>query len=255
MTSDYIAFIRELPKSFAQIGAMLPSSPALARALVKPIREATGPISILEVGPGTGPFTRQILKLMGPQDTFTICEINHRFLERLRHNLQRDPHFQRNKDRVFFFEGPVQALPKSSLAHHFDVIVSSLPFSNFTPDTVEEILALFQQLTDDSGTVTFIEYLGVRKFTRVFSTKEGRERADGVDAVIKRWFMKVHNEGQLRTEVSLLNVPPALAIRFDYQGACPSQKRVRYSFKRALLRKAKLVKPRFSRDVESNSLR
>jgi len=52
MNNSYLTFIRELPKSFSQIGAMLPSSPALGRAMVRPIREAKRPLNILEVGPG-----------------------------------------------------------------------------------------------------------------------------------------------------------------------------------------------------------
>ena len=216
LKGDYLTFIRELPRSFAQIGAMLPSSPALGRAMVRPIRDANRPLNILEVGPGTGPFTRQILKLMRSEDRFTICEINPRFLSLLKRNLQTNEHFQRHSDRVTFFEGPVQDILESELEGKYDIIVSSLPFSNFTPQTVDEILSLFSQLIAEDGTVTFLEYLGVRKVSALFSSRRSRERLAGVDEVIQQWTDRVEEEGEVKKKISLLNVPPAVAIRFEY---------------------------------------
>ncbi len=218
MNREYLTFLRELPKSFSQIGAMLPSSPALGRAMVRPIREAHRPLNILEVGPGTGPFTRQVLKLMRSEDRFTICEINPRFLRLLRKNLEKNKHFRQHRDRISFFQGPVQDLPASDLFEaKFDIIVSSLPFSNFTPSAVEEILAVFNSMVTEDGSVSFIEYLGVRKVTALFSSKRSRERLEGVDQVIQRWMDQVEeDEGEVKKRVSLLNVPPAVAIRLDF---------------------------------------
>jgi len=65
---------------------------------------------------------------MSPEDTFTICEINPRFLSLIKANLQENKYYQKNADRVFFFQGPVQQLPSSGLRQKFDIIVSSLPF-------------------------------------------------------------------------------------------------------------------------------
>jgi phospholipid N-methyltransferase len=224
MNGEYFTFIRELPKSFSQIGAMLPSSPALGRAMVRPIREAARPLNILEVGPGTGPFTRQILRLMRPEDRFTICEINPRFLGLLKKNLERNPNYIRHRERVRFFQGPVQALPlagkggnaQETAFEKFDIIVSSLPFSNFTPETVNEILTLFQSMTAENGSVTFCEYIGMRKLSAVFSSRRGKQRLAGVDEVIQKWVDIVERSGEVRKQLSLLNVPPAFAIRFDY---------------------------------------
>ena len=218
MNAEYLTFLRELPKSFSQIGAMLPSSPALGRAMVRPIREATRPLNILEVGPGTGPFTKQILKLMRPEDHFTICEINTRFLTLLKKNLARNEHFRRNKDRITFFHGPVQELPGSPLfAGSYDIIVSSLPFSNFSPEMVDEILSLFQSMLAEDGSLSFIEYIAVRRVTALLSSRRSRARLVGVEKVIQGWIDRAGTDGKVRKRVSLLNVPPAVAIEFDYQ--------------------------------------
>ncbi len=194
MKNDYLNFIFELPKSFQQIGAMLPSSPGLGRAMVRPIRESNRPLNILEVGPGTGPFTRQIVRLMRSEDRFTVCEINPRFISNLKDKLAKSRLFWKHADRITFFEGPVQKLPTNE---KFDIIVSSLPFSNFTPETVDEILKLFSQLIAPDGTITFCEYIGMRKLTALFSSKRGRARLAGVDQVIQTWVNRIEACGEV----------------------------------------------------------
>lgn len=223
MENEYLAFLRELPRSFTEIGAMLPSSPLLGRAMVKPLREGAKldrrPLKILEVGPGTGPFTRQILRFMGPEDTFTVCEINARFLHLLQRKLAHNKSFQRNADRVQFVQCPVQELRTQGIGDQFDIIISSLPFSNFMPETVEEILTLFRDMTAEGGRVIFCEYIGLRKISSVFSTPAGRKRVEGVERVIQQWSNRVSTDGgEVRKRLSLLNVPPAYAIEFDYNG-------------------------------------
>lgn len=220
MLSDYFIFVRELPKSFSQIGAMLPSSPLLGKKMVRPIREANRPLKILEVGPGTGPFTRQILRLMGPKDHFVICEINPRFVAYLRRFLSTDPYYQRHKERVSFFQGPVQELPESEeFPAQYDVIISSLPFINFSPDTVEEILALFQSMVRDGGSLAFCQYVGICKFRELFANPRTRKRVKGVDEVIHSWCDKVRESGSVSRKISLFNVPPATSIVFNYRSA------------------------------------
>ena len=216
MISDYFTFVRELPRSFPQIGAMLPSSPALGRLMVRPIRNAEHPLNILEVGPGTGPFTRQILKLMRPRDTFVICEINSRFISRLQKSLQKNPYYRRHEDRVLFFEGPVQELPQSEYAHSFDVIVSSLPFMNFSPEMVDEIFGIFQSLAKSGGSLTFVQYVGLSKLVTLFCDKDSRERVRGVEHVIQEWCEKVTETGEVHKRISVLNVPPAFSLEFEF---------------------------------------
>lgn len=218
MNSDYFVFVRELSRSFSQIGAMLPSSPFLGRAMVKPLRVCSGaplrePRNILEAGPGTGPFTKQILRLMGPSDTFTICEINPRFLERLRRKLEANADYRRNRERVRFHLGPVQNLP---VDERFDVIVSSLPFSNFPPELVQEIMAKYEQMLTEGGSITICEYVGMRKIGRLFGNPERRKRAKGVEEVLQRWYHHVNQVGEVRSEVALLNLPPAVSIELHY---------------------------------------
>jgi len=180
--------------------------------MVSPITEFKRPISVLEVGPGTGPFTRRILELLGPEDSFTICEINHRFMKRLKEKLSRNECFVRNKDRVHFFEGPVQRLPEAITPCVFDVIVSSLPFSNFTADTVDEIMALYWSMLKQDGVLTYFEYVGFRKLSALFPSQRNRRRVEGVDAVVRRWRNDLSHSGKVSKRLSLLNIPPAMTL-------------------------------------------
>lgn len=215
MASEYLTFIKELRTGFDSIGSVIPSSPALARAMVRPIIESSKEsLSILEVGPGTGPFTRKILKLMGPNDRLVICEINKRFIDQLKRELPKNRDFLFNQDRVEFFLGPIQELARRDGEKKFDVIVSSLPFSNFPPQLVDEILGLLQGMLAPDGALTFCEYVGLRKLSRLIP--ERRDQAREIDRVIDHWCSKVERRGKVRKEVAILNIPPAFSIQFDY---------------------------------------
>ncbi len=215
MAGDYLSFIKELPRSFSEIGAMLPSSRFLGRHMVRPIRQASHPLRILEVGPGTGPFTRQIIELLRPNDEFVICEVNPRFLERLKSSLRSLSGYERNSERIHFFQGPVQELPQEFLGGGFDVIVSSLPLANFSPADVEAIFSLFEGLLAEGGCITFFEYVGVRKIGIPFRSPSGSQRVRQVDQVVKKWCAQAQVSGSIRRNVSFLNLPPAISIELQ----------------------------------------
>ena len=77
---DCRAFFGEFRQQFRTTGSILPSSRFLGRALVAEMRRPRGPCRILEVGPGTGPITAEILRQLRPGDLFDIVEINERFV-------------------------------------------------------------------------------------------------------------------------------------------------------------------------------
>lgn len=216
MNFDSLSHLLQLPKNFHEVGSIVPSSRFLAQDMVAPLRERGGQRRILEVGPGTGPITKEILHLMSPGDELFISEINKRFLEQLQKNLSDNKYYQRHRKRVTFIEGPIQQLRFQEPPSGFNCIVSSLPFSNFTPAMVQEIIDTFHYLLAPDGRLTFFEYLGVRKVSSIFASPKTRERLQGVDEILKDWRRSVRIKGSVKTRVSLLNFPPAVSVQLDY---------------------------------------
>ncbi len=215
---DYATFVKELPESFSEIGAMLPSSRYLAKEMVRPIREVnrqtrnSRPYRILEVGPGTGPFTKKILKLMPVTDELVVCEINARLMERLKLSLSTLDVYQAKQHKIDFFEGSVLDLPEDLINDGFDLIVSSLPFHNFNPDLVEHFLEFFSKILTPTGTITFFHYVGLRHLSEFSPNRELRDRIKGVDSVIANWCENASQNGLIKKKISMLNFPPAVSI-------------------------------------------
>src|SRR5688500_16349675 len=106
--TDCTEFWKEFRKNFRTTGAILPSSPFLARALASELNEPRKPGRILEVGPGTGPVTREILRLLKPADRLTAIEINPKFVRLLRRRFDSDPLFSPYRHQTELIEGPVE---------------------------------------------------------------------------------------------------------------------------------------------------
>src|SRR5205809_5057230 len=114
-------FIRESKRHFRDTGALLPSSRFLARALVAELRKSRGPGRILEVGPGTGSVTAQILRLLLPADRLDAVEINAHFIKLLRCRFEREWTFWRCREQVRLIHAAVETLPGEGV---YDFIIS-----------------------------------------------------------------------------------------------------------------------------------
>src|SRR6516162_8762291 len=84
-------FYQEFRRQYRNTGSILPSSRGLARALTGPFRRRTGPARVLEVGPGTGAVTAEILRLLRPGDHLDIVEINAHFVAVLEKRFAQEP--------------------------------------------------------------------------------------------------------------------------------------------------------------------
>src|SRR5438270_2901754 len=95
--ADCGRFLRESRRHFRNTGALLPSSRFLARALVTELRKPRDPSRILEVGPGTGSVTREILRHLRPDDRLDAVEVNGRFLSLLERRFVQERVFRRRR--------------------------------------------------------------------------------------------------------------------------------------------------------------
>src|SRR5437763_9051468 len=145
-------FIRESRRHFRDTGALLPSSRFLARALVSELRLWRGPRRILEVGPGTGSVTAQILRHLLPGDRLDLVEVNRHFIDLLQGRFTKEGKFRRHRDQVKLIHAAVENLAGEGI---YDYIISGLPLNNFSVDQVRVIYRDNNQLLKSGGTLTY----------------------------------------------------------------------------------------------------
>lgn len=151
---DTATLFREFLRSPVAVGALSPSSAALAHAATAPV-PATGDPLVVELGPGTGPFTRVIQERLGGRGTHLAMEINERLAALV---AERWPHVIVVNDSAANLPAVLagQGLGKA------DVIVSSLPWAAFGSARQELLLKAAIDSLGDAGTFTTFTYAHAR---------------------------------------------------------------------------------------------
>lgn len=195
-------FLRQCRRNFRHTGAILPSTRFLARALASEVRQPRGPARVLEVGPGTGSVTKEIVRHLRPGDRLDLVEINAHFVDVLRQRFARDPDFAPQRDRVAVVHGAAEALPGEGV---YDFIVSGLPLNNFPVEQVRTIFRAYDRLLKPGGTLTYFEYVFIRQLKVPFVNRRERRRLFRVGRVVGGYI----RDYQVRRERIFINVPPA----------------------------------------------
>lgn len=121
--ADNLRFLRALFARPKNIGAIFPSSPALAEAIARQI-DPHRPGPVLELGPGTGVVTRAILARGIAPKRLTLVEYNEDFA---RHNAASFPDVTVIHGDAFDLSRTLGA----RFAGPFAAVVSGLPLLNF----------------------------------------------------------------------------------------------------------------------------
>jgi phospholipid N-methyltransferase len=204
--ADYRVFWREFRQTFQTTGAVLPSGRALSRALAHYVRNGDGNGQagrrILEVGPGTGAVTQHIVQAMRDGDRLVLVERNVEFVARLRSRLADDPADTPRADRIELRHAGVEEVPDDE---QYDVIVSGLPLNNFSVEFVAKVLEKLRRLMAPGGTLSFFEYVAIRKAKAIVSRRAERERLNSIGALLG----KVLADNEIRRDRVWTNVPPA----------------------------------------------
>jgi len=213
--AEYGLFFREFLTNHYTTGAVLPSGPFLANALARFVAERdSAPRRILEVGPGTGAVTRRIVELMGPQDRLDVVELNDRFVAQLQRRFENEPKFRDVADRARVIHGRIEELAADEA---YDLIVSGLPLNNFPSDDVQQLLAVMLGLLAPDGTLSFFQYVAMRRMKGLVSGRAERRRLRDVGRVMDDAL----EDHEIRRDRIWVNVPPAWVHHLSTRRSIP----------------------------------
>lgn len=176
----FLHFIKDLK----QTGAIAPSSKFLAKDLVEQLRENVSdlqcpPLNILEIGPGTGPLTKEIVKTLRLRDQLDIVEIHEHFYQTVNEKF--------SKPNVSVFHDDILQFQPGKT---YDYIFSSLPYEAMPKSLIQKIWQKKLDLCSDRAFICYFKYVSFRKF-----------KCDFEKQLVKRY--------QRDKKVVLLNLPPA----------------------------------------------
>lgn len=203
----YRAFFREFRHTYRTTGSISPSSRALARALARQVREgrpepgAPGR-KILEIGPGTGAATASIVAALAPRDRLDLVELNDNFVRVLQTRFQTEDDFRRVAAQTQILHQPLQSLEAS---RQYDILISGLPLNNFRVDEVREVLDIYGRLLKPGGTLSFFQYMFIRKVKAAVTSSEGRTRLRGIGQALDELLQT----REVRRDWVWFNLPPA----------------------------------------------
>lgn len=177
------AFLTEYVKNIREVGAVAPSSRYLANKMCEPINFGAAK-TIVEYGPGTGVFTRELIRRMAPNTKLLIIESNQAFFTKLLNEFA-------DVAGVIVVNGSaedVRVLLKKHKLSRPDVVVSGLPFAALPGDMSQKILQATSELLGSDGMFITFQYTLLKK------------------GLFEHYFDSVHVARELR------NIPPAYVL-------------------------------------------
>ena len=145
-------FAKQVAQQPQSTGAIAPSSKVLAKQVVDNA-DLSRAQTVIELGPGTGAFTEEILEQLAPDTFFFALELNRVFVEATR---SRCPNARVYHDAALSLPIHLQRNKRS----HADCIVSSLPWTIFNEAEQDNILDVITNSLKPGGVFVSIVYLG-----------------------------------------------------------------------------------------------
>lgn len=182
MKSNF-SFIAQFLRNPKEIGAILPSSPLLGKAMAAFAPKEDGKF-VVELGPGTGPITKELLKAGLNPNNLVCLEQSEKMVK---HLIGRFPHVE-----IIHGDACELASLLNNKAGKVHAIVSSLPFKSIPDAIVYRIIDQMYECLEDNGTVI--------QFTYDLRKKK---------SPLLRRFHRTH------TKIVLGNIPPARVCVFQ----------------------------------------
>lgn len=172
-----------------RIGAIAPSSPSLAKAMVRGI-DFSHRRTVLEFGPGTGPFTHALREALPDPSSYLGIERESKFVDLLR---VRFPDMQ-------FVCGSAEeahAVHEKTGMNEVGAIISGLPFASLPPKVQDGIIQSIDRLARPGCEVRTFQYV----------------HAYALPAAVRfRRRMREHFGPHRRSAPVLMNLPPSFVL-------------------------------------------
>jgi phospholipid N-methyltransferase len=181
-----------------QVGAVIPSSPILAKAMMQGLQLTAGQ-TLVELGPGTGAFTQAILRRLPAEARYLGVELNPRFVRHLQRRFPAAP-------RVTFVHGSAEDVHE----HHTEnalpavrAVLCGLPFASLPAAVQDNVIVSLDRLIPPGGEFRTFQYVHAFNLP---AAQRFRRRMD-----------RLFGKGQ-RSRPVALNVPPAFVMRWTRNG-------------------------------------
>ncbi|WP_318614537.1 class I SAM-dependent methyltransferase [Sporosarcina sp. YIM B06819] len=178
-----LKFLKEYIKHPRNTGAIAASTSQLAKGMVNGIDFGKANC-IVEIGPGTGAFTKEIVKRKQPGTLLLLIEINEVFSAVLQERYKHDPSIQVINGSAEHIESYL----KSSNIGEIDYCVSGLPFASLPAKVSANILKNVMELLKPGGQFITFQY-----------------------SLVKLTFIKEYFS-QIDVEKVWFNLPPAYVL-------------------------------------------
>ncbi len=190
--NENIQFFQAFLKNPLKVGAIAPSSPELSNKMLKGIEPNENSI-ILELGVGTGSFTKLIREVVPNSESYLGLELDKNLVKSLRTKFP-DMRFMRGNACKSF------ALHRRSKLGKVDYILSGLPFVSMPNEVNDRIFSEIEKFMDQGC------------MFRTFQYAHGYYMPS---AIKLREFMRSRYGKSQKSPLIIKNVPPAFTLTWQ----------------------------------------
>ena len=156
---EKIEFIYQFLNKPKTVGAITPSSRHLTKKILSFVDFKKEGLVLLEYGPGTGPFTSEIVKYLKPTDQLIVIELNPKFATDLKEKFKDYKNVKIHEDCV---ANTQKILDKEGIKQ-VDYIISGIPFSSLPKDVTQDILINTKSIMSNTTLFLTFQYSKFKK--------------------------------------------------------------------------------------------
>lgn len=190
--SNLFHFIWRFIRDPKKVGFIIPSFQAVGTELTaqmpnrSKVSSAASKLRYLEIGPGSGTYTREIVKKLGPQDCLDVVEVDAGFCRRLRAEFGNDSRINIHEKSIFeYYAAP------------YDFCVSGLPIHLFGPQFIYDSIKKYEELMKPGGKLSYSEYIGGSFLMKWIKPKKQRIEFQAALS-LKHQFLRDHKAFAVR---------------------------------------------------------